>query len=578
MFQYLPVEIIQAIVADVTDLDDLASLSRVSRLLNAQTTPLLYKHTVLDIRAATYAPYATGYTERRRAQLHGLALNTQNQCQNITTLTVKNSHPQNNSNIFWRNARMPPDDGQSLSHAEKNPFLSLVCSMVEIALRQMPRLDEFAPDLSILRNSSLASLSIMNIACDKAADDLASLIFSNRHSLRSLRLGFRIWEWRRSLDIDTDSLTDEERYAYMDSWANDQFLPILRDIVETGNPLNLLTLEIHRVDRFNVPRLLQAFCFQTIQKFALIDTYFDPWNDETKELWRSLKDQQVSFQYLVTDAPNWELVDFVGSFQGLEGLLLYIQAIIDGCPKLEEFGWGMCEEDLNDILRIISGASTLRSIYVVSCLKRGSLFSEQQQRGERLDFLPNEFLHYFVNYYRHNPSIFYDNLDKVSYSRILWDLVPTDLSQEEQEEMEYELMSEGVSSSELEDLRLDESMEVDIENIGIPDTSASGQDELPTFPTSSDLFSWETSMTELEKMPVRVSWSSHSDSTMVNAVRFYVMKPTWGDQWDVEDPVQDECICGDPDFGEETCRTCHEVPENAADLRIIPHCPVLFPA
>lgn len=178
----------------------------------------------------------------------------------------------------------------------------------------------FRPDLSIFRNSSLASLSIMNIACDKAADDLASLIFSNRHSLRSLSLGFRIWDWRRSLDIDPGSPPDQERYAYMDSWVNDQLLPILRDIVETGNPLNLQTLEIHRVDRFNVPRLLQAFCFQTIQKFALIDTDFDPWNDETKELWRSFKDQEVFFQYLVMDAPNWELVDFVGSFQGLEGI------------------------------------------------------------------------------------------------------------------------------------------------------------------------------------------------------------------------------------------------------------------
>jgi hypothetical protein len=213
----------------------------------------------------------------------------------------------------------------------------------------------------------------------------------------------------------------------------------------------------------------------------------------------------------------------------------------------------------------------------VTCQKRGSI-SELREQAERTEFLPTEFLHYFVNYYRHNPSIFYDNLEKVSYSRILWDFVPTDLSHEEREEMEYELMSEGISSSELQDLGLDESMEVDIENIGIPGTSASGEDDLPAIPAISDLFSWETSMTELKKMPVRVSWSSHSDSTMVNAVRFYVMQPSWGSQFDVEDPVQDECICGDPDFGEETCRSCHEVPENAAGVQIQPHCPVLFPA
>jgi hypothetical protein len=232
----------------------------------------------------------------------------------------------------------------------------------------------------------------MDIACVKAADDLASLIFSNRHSLRSLRFGFRSWNWRRSLDIDPGSLPNEDRDAYVDSWANDQFLPILRDIVEAGNPLNLQTLEIHRVQSIDVARLLQAFCFQTIQRFALIDTSFDSWNDdedETEDLWRMLKDQEISLQYLVTDAPTEELVDFVGSFQGLEGLILCdsdaraspepnewmgplyghlstlrhlfiprschgshffgatdIQAIVEGCPELEEFGWGMREEDL----------------------------------------------------------------------------------------------------------------------------------------------------------------------------------------------------------------------------------------
>lgn len=134
----------------VADLPDLASLCRVSRLWNVLATPRLYRHVVLDIRTATDFPYATGYTEKWMAQLHGLALNTHNQCQNITTLIIQNSHPHNNPPFFRRErgltselVQIPPDDAEYFDLAEKNPILSIVCSMVEIALHQIPKLETF---------------------------------------------------------------------------------------------------------------------------------------------------------------------------------------------------------------------------------------------------------------------------------------------------------------------------------------------------------------------------------------------------------------------------------------------------
>lgn len=229
----------------------------------------------------------------------------------------------------------------------------------------------------------------MNIASDKAVDDLAGLLFANRHSLRSFKMSFRLWRWLRSPDIELDSLTQGQIWDYMEWWGNDQLLPILRDVVEVGDPLNLHTLEIHRVGTINVPRWLQAFNFQTVQNFALIDTQFGSWRNETEELWRSFKKLGVSLQYLVTDAPNEELAHYVGSFQGLEGFLICdvdgrscpgpdgllhqlsghfstlrhlfisigchggkffrprdIRAVVDGCFELEELGWGMQEEYL----------------------------------------------------------------------------------------------------------------------------------------------------------------------------------------------------------------------------------------
>lgn len=224
----------------------------------------------------------------------------------------------------------------------------------------------------------------------------------------------------------------------------------------------------------------------------------------------------------------------------------------------------------DDILHILSRSRSLRSIYVITCEKRDSI-SELDEEDNRRDFLPTEFLQYFVNFYYHHPSTFYDNLDKMSYSNVLWDFVPAGLDPEEEEEMEYELEHEDISDSELQDLGRLESLEVGMDKVSVAGTTVSEDDDMSAFLANPNLFSCKRSMFELKKMPVRATWSSHSDSTIVNAVRFFVTQ--CGNQFDIEDRVQDECVCGDPGFSEQPCRNCLETPDG---MRILPWCPVLF--
>lgn len=246
------------------------------------------------------------------------------------------------------------------------------------------------PNLPIATSSpGLTSLCVMSIASNKAVDDMAALLFNNRKSLRCLQMGFSQWQWRRTYDIYASILFQRDGCAYEPcQWNEDQLLPILSEIVEEEEPMELHTLEIHRVSRMKASRWLKAFDFQSIRNFALIDTEIRELSAAEK-LWRRLKGAGVSFDQLATDIHCSALLEFIGSFKGLETLLLcgadlsfssgisdwlpalsghfstlrYLfippdegwggicnavttKTIVDGCPSLEEFGFAMREEQL----------------------------------------------------------------------------------------------------------------------------------------------------------------------------------------------------------------------------------------
>jgi hypothetical protein len=191
----------------------------------------------------------------------------------------------------------------------------------------------------------------------------------------------------RSYDASIRGLQQQDGSPYTkDQWAGDQLLPVLRDLVEVGDPLKLRVLDIRRVSRICASRWTKAFDFHSIQKFALMDTRINTLLD-AGELWISLKDMGVSFNQLITDVQSPELLDFIGSFKGLEmflpcrsttpffmGVVEWLpaisehfrtlkhlliprtegldgfcnpecmQTIVDGCPNLEEFGFAMREQ------------------------------------------------------------------------------------------------------------------------------------------------------------------------------------------------------------------------------------------
>lgn len=300
---------------------------------------------------------------------------------------------------------------------------------------------------------------------------------------------------------------------------------------------------------------------------------------------------------------------------------------------------GISHQD--EILEALAESSSLTCIYVVTCLNRGS-------QNPLDSFDPRQFLNHFLEYYHLNPSPFFDRLERLSYSRALWELHPPDIDEEERGEMKYEFKEEEISEEEAkelherrcDDLEFGENFK-DSDEEGSEDSAddedeeeeegdkgeADREVEKPTEekkPTEEESLAEEDeestseeeeeedeeeekeddedvveesiygaesvshlldqlhlesteerAIFQFDRMPIRVKWHEHSDSAIVNAVRFYVMSDRWGvGLFNGDDPVFEECPCGEHEFD----RSCWDGNEAVDSMRCTPRCPVLFPS
>lgn len=232
----------------------------------------------------------------------------------------------------------------------------------------------------------------MDIGSNKAVDEINTLLLENRHSLQSLQIGYVKGYCYEGPIHNISALQHQGSMETSEQWSKCELLPMLRNIIEADDPLKLHTLEIHKVETVVASTWLKAFDFRSIRNFALVDTRKFSLPVTAADLWHCLKDMNVSFNRLVTDAPSLELIELIDSFEGLETFLLCncasrfslkiskwlpalsnhfstlkylfiprgkneggffdtetMRAIVDGCPNLEEFGFAMREENLVSI-------------------------------------------------------------------------------------------------------------------------------------------------------------------------------------------------------------------------------------
>lgn len=254
----------------------------------------------------------------------------------------------------------------------------------------------------------------------------------------------------------------------------DHLQPLIQPLLDINISLHLEELELHHVERIKMSNLAQVINFRCLRRFCLVDSNIH-YMEDGAEIWNtlaSLADSQttipkpLSLTHITTDVEYEELSSFIGSFSGLETLLLCdvdkrflvdyyslipnlsnhflslrrlfiprnvhgfhylypkeMKRIISGCPHLEELGWGMRRENQREMLSLVLTSPTLHSIYIVCS---GASYKDPPIAP---DVFIKDFLTYSTTRARNNLGVelFVRRLRKISFGRSIWGFVPASL-------------------------------------------------------------------------------------------------------------------------------------------------------
>ncbi|KAI1913654.1 hypothetical protein LOZ12_003990 [Ophidiomyces ophidiicola] len=481
-FPNIPIELFENVLSYLAQ-PDLFALSQVSKGFNGAMVPRLYSHMILKVDLMNFAPVRDSMPnyEIWLEALQGLVSNTQNQCHWIQKLTIcgECTFGENKANDLG-----PYANFVSRSTGIQGPVPVLVNNVLGVAVRQMANLTElewlsgFRPSDSLFNAllslpltsisfnaglmlcryklsslfkrapfdfrganlSKLQSLHFFNIHDLDSIDTICRVILSVRYQLKELSLHFS-----RPLPMDE---TFETPIA-------DILPPLLRELLESGQPLRLQHLGIYGCGETDLASLFQAIDFSTIQSFSFVAG--SPVN---LYLWDNLRSRRVALTTLMTDQPGEGIYHYLQSFGGMRRLFLQylsadlrvsqlcvqhwhtlrtlflppgnqtmhnVQAAASSCPNLEELGLVAYSDHLYELFEILETCHKLKSLFIYNNFKD----PDQRELGPLLS--PKAFIKKFVEYFARAPrrrkrgffSTFYHGLEKITFHDALWVMMPT---------------------------------------------------------------------------------------------------------------------------------------------------------